>query len=147
MGRSHGCDLRLDEQEASGQHARLRWQDGEWFVQDLGSRNGTYIDGARLHPPERATVRAGMRLAFGHVGNAWFVEDTTPPPIEAVPVDGGAAQGAVNGVLFLGAERSVQVRRAGEQWLFTGPGGRRFVQDQEQIEVAGRRWLLHLPTP
>ena len=43
IGRSPGSTLVLDDDYASGRHARIFPQDGEWFVEDLGSTNGTYL--------------------------------------------------------------------------------------------------------
>ena len=47
-GRGERCDLRLASPRASGEHAVLTWRDGGWHVRDLGSRNGTLIDGEPL---------------------------------------------------------------------------------------------------
>jgi transcriptional regulator of acetoin/glycerol metabolism len=43
-----GVAFALDDDLVSRRHARLRWSGGVWRVQDLGSRNGTVADGARL---------------------------------------------------------------------------------------------------
>ncbi len=42
------ADLRLQDTLLSRRHAEVRWHDGRWHVQDLGSSNGTYVDGRRL---------------------------------------------------------------------------------------------------
>jgi hypothetical protein len=48
IGRSENCDLQLDDRKASRQHARLeRRQDGFWIV-DLGSSNGVFVNGKRI---------------------------------------------------------------------------------------------------
>ena len=44
IGRREDCDIILPyDSQISRQHARLLNKDGQWFVQDLGSRNGTHI--------------------------------------------------------------------------------------------------------
>lgn len=48
MGRSPECDVPLEDDYASGRHARLFPQGSRWFLEDLGSTNGTYIDEQRL---------------------------------------------------------------------------------------------------
>ena len=48
MGRSSECDIPLEDDYASGRHARLFPQGSRWFLEDLGSTNGTYIDEQRL---------------------------------------------------------------------------------------------------
>ncbi|MFT5684606.1 MAG: pSer/pThr/pTyr-binding forkhead associated (FHA) protein, partial [Myxococcota bacterium] len=45
IGRSRTCNLAVDDREVSGQHILLRWTGSEWEARDLGSRNGTWVDG------------------------------------------------------------------------------------------------------
>ena len=48
VGRSPTCRLHIPDGLVSGEHASLSWRDGRWLVRDLGSRNGTWVDGKRL---------------------------------------------------------------------------------------------------
>ena len=57
------CSLVLGDDFAWGRHARVFEQDGQWFVEDLGSTNGTFLGGQRLTEP--AAVRDGSRLQIG----------------------------------------------------------------------------------
>ncbi|MCA9700749.1 MAG: FHA domain-containing protein, partial [Myxococcales bacterium] len=43
IGRSRSCDVVLGEPAVSSEHALLRWRNGAWELQDLHSRNGTYV--------------------------------------------------------------------------------------------------------
>jgi pSer/pThr/pTyr-binding forkhead associated (FHA) protein len=45
IGRREGCDIVLKFANISGQHCRMTVEHGYWFVRDLGSRNGTKVDG------------------------------------------------------------------------------------------------------
>ncbi len=63
LGRNPECSLVLGDDFASGRHARVFEQDGQWFVEDLGSTNGTFLGGQRLTEP--AAVRDGSRLQIG----------------------------------------------------------------------------------
>lgn len=45
LGRAEDADLVLEDDYASGRHARLFPQGTRWFLEDLGSTNGTYVDG------------------------------------------------------------------------------------------------------
>ena len=63
MGRSSECDIPLEDDYASGRHARLFPQGTRWFLEDLGSTNGTYVNGA---PVTRALpVGPGTAIRIG----------------------------------------------------------------------------------
>lgn len=68
VGRSRDCDLVLSDASVSGRHARLSWRDGNVFVEDLGSANGTWVRGRRV---ENAVVRPGDDVRFGRESLAW----------------------------------------------------------------------------
>lgn len=42
------CDIVVDDPKVSGRHCQLQWKDNGWWVEDLGSTNGTFIDGKRV---------------------------------------------------------------------------------------------------
>ena len=49
IGRSYESDIVLDDDAASGQHARVIYENGPFILYDLASSNGTYINGHRVH--------------------------------------------------------------------------------------------------
>lgn len=54
LGRHPGNDFAFPEDIGlSRQHLSLRQRDGEWLVEDLGSKNGTYLNGSRVNGPQR----------------------------------------------------------------------------------------------
>ncbi|MBI2919696.1 MAG: FHA domain-containing protein, partial [Planctomycetes bacterium] len=48
IGRAAGCEILIDDSEVSKVHARIFRRAGQWFVEDLGNRIGTLLDGRRL---------------------------------------------------------------------------------------------------
>jgi hypothetical protein len=64
IGRSPDCALTLADPTVSRRHAELRREDGRWVVADLGSSNGTRVNGWRVR---RASLRAGDELMLGGV--------------------------------------------------------------------------------
>ncbi|HET9449768.1 MAG TPA: sigma-54-dependent Fis family transcriptional regulator, partial [Aggregicoccus sp.] len=84
VGRAQEAELRIDERSISREHARLILADGEVRLMDLGSRNGTCVNGQRLE--------AAQRLAPGDVvtmGTVTLVLQGGGRPLEPVP--GGEA--------------------------------------------------------
>ena len=63
MGRAPECELLLDDTYVSQQHARLFGKNGSWYVEDLGSTNGTFVNEQRLAAP--AMVQPGDRIRVG----------------------------------------------------------------------------------
>ncbi len=56
IGRSDDCDIKLVSDRVSRHHCEILYKDGQFEVRDLGSTNGTYVDGARV---SRAALRNG----------------------------------------------------------------------------------------
>jgi len=64
MGRATGCHITLDNDTYVSQlHARVFRRDGEVFIEDLGSTNGTYVNRTKVTAP--LVVRRGDRLQVG----------------------------------------------------------------------------------
>tara|TARA_B100001750_G_scaffold235706_1_gene238581 strand:- start:1340 stop:2572 length:1233 start_codon:yes stop_codon:yes gene_type:complete len=68
VGRSRDCDLILDDPTVSGRHARMEWRGKNIVVQDLGSANGTFVDGEAIETKE---IRPGADLRFGRQPFPW----------------------------------------------------------------------------
>jgi len=74
VGRSPENELALDPQQdldASGRHCELAYQNGAWVVSDLGSRNGTFVNGSRV---QQKPVRSGDILLLGNAGPRFRLE-------------------------------------------------------------------------
>jgi hypothetical protein len=65
LGRSPDCEVLLDEATVSGRHAFLEWDGQAAWLSDLGSSNGTRVNGARLPGRQRLVDRDA--LDFGRV--------------------------------------------------------------------------------
>jgi FHA domain len=62
VGRAACSDVLLGDLSVSRHHARLVFRDGSWVIQDLGSTNGTRVNGVTVG---RCELRPGDRIAFG----------------------------------------------------------------------------------
>jgi pSer/pThr/pTyr-binding forkhead associated (FHA) protein len=64
VGRAAGCTITLDDTFVSQIHARVFLQNGQWFVEDLGSTNGTYLNRSKVSGP--MAINAGDRFQVGN---------------------------------------------------------------------------------
>jgi len=62
LGRNPECTLVLDDDFASGRHARIFRRDEAWFVEDLGSTNGTFMGSSKLTEPMPLDVGSTLRI-------------------------------------------------------------------------------------
>ncbi|MGQ9474728.1 MAG: FHA domain-containing protein [Actinomycetota bacterium] len=63
IGRASECPVRLDDEFVSNLHAKIYRLQDRYYVEDLGSTNGTYVNGRRINYP--IELRGGDRLKVG----------------------------------------------------------------------------------
>ncbi len=91
IGRSHEGELVILASSVSREHAELRKNDAGWHIRDLGSRNGTFVDGTRAQG--RATLGERTLVKIGDVA-LWFLtelvhEPIAPPSMATASAGGG----------------------------------------------------------
>jgi predicted component of type VI protein secretion system len=80
VGREETCDLVLSDEKVSRRHAVLeRFPDGRYALRDLGSANGTFVDGTRIAAP--VVLEGGEELRLGSV----LLAVSAPEPVAARP--------------------------------------------------------------
>jgi hypothetical protein len=62
LGRSNGADIRIDDPFASSAHARIFARGDFMYVEDMGSTNGTYLNGRQLRQAERLRMADVIRI-------------------------------------------------------------------------------------
>ena len=62
IGQDDGCDVPIEDDSVSREHCKLLWIEDDWFVTDLNSMNGTYVNGHRI---DRAPLRNGDLIKVG----------------------------------------------------------------------------------
>jgi pSer/pThr/pTyr-binding forkhead associated (FHA) protein len=62
IGRAHDCDVALPDPLVSHRHCVLACDEDGWFIVDLGSRNGVFVNGERV---QRRALRDGDELRVG----------------------------------------------------------------------------------
>lgn len=63
IGRSPASTLVVEDEYASARHARLYEQGGTWWIEDLGSTNGTFVDDERIQGPRE--LKPGLSVRIG----------------------------------------------------------------------------------
>lgn len=63
IGRSPATDIQIEDQFASSRHARIYEREGYLYIEDMGSTNGTYLNGRRLDAKE--LLRTDDRIRIG----------------------------------------------------------------------------------
>lgn len=90
IGRDPACELVASGQGSevvSGTHTRLAYRDGRWWVEDLGSRNGTFLDDVRLAPSVPKMLAVGSVVRLGGRGPRFLVEATQSRQVEETLVE------------------------------------------------------------
>jgi pSer/pThr/pTyr-binding forkhead associated (FHA) protein len=62
IGRGSDAAVRLDDDYVSTRHARIASSGDQWFIEDLGSTNGTYMGSHRLTQPTTLTLGSRVRI-------------------------------------------------------------------------------------
>ena len=91
-----GADLTIDDPELSRRHARVKPVDGGVEIEDLGSTNGTFVNGERVAAPVRVTTGASM-----DVGDSRIAVELEPAPEGPAAAAAPARAGGPNRRLLL----------------------------------------------
>lgn len=95
LGRGTDCDLPLFDNYASRHHCWIELRDDEWWIRDLGSKNGTLVGGQRVQHEQRLadgeTIGIGAtQLRFSNPGDTKSYEALPAPPVSRLRVDAPA---------------------------------------------------------
>lgn len=149
VGRAVDSDLMLDSPRVSGVHALVEWRSpGQWEIKDLGSHNGSFVEGQRLVPGRWQRLELGQRVVFGDPASIWTVVDLSRPLIEARCIATGERRTTRDPFLTLSEEPSEWVDVFEERpgaWIVERPGQQFAVRDGDELTIAGRVWRLVLP--
>ena len=125
------------------------WNGKGWDLRDLGSRNGTWVDGRKLGAGEASALVVGSTVAFGEQINVWEVVDAGPPAALAESVRTGELRLSQDGILALpdevNPEAFVFADARGRWVLEESEGEPRPVSDGEIVSLNGATWRIFVP--
>jgi hypothetical protein len=146
VGRSPECRLIISAPYVSAQHALLRWSGYAWEARDLGSTNGTWLDGERLRTGEARRLERDSVLAFGHLDQRWQLSNIDAPQSLLVPLDGGlpiVIRGTFQGLPSAENPEATLFQDGAMVFRLEGPDGAITpLAADSVVEVAGRRYRL-----
>src|SRR4051812_1236957 len=89
LGRVEDNMIQIDDASVSSHHAELSLRGDDYILRDIGSTNGTMVNGARVEPEVETALAAGDRIVFGHIAVRYLTEAVSasdhlqPLPAEA----------------------------------------------------------------
>jgi len=150
VGRSPRAALQLTGSYVSAQHAAIRWLGHAWELKDLGSRNGTMVDGKPLEVGTVVRLEVGMKVAFGRAEQLWEVHDLDPPLPIVVPIDKlGEAVVIESDVIALPSQDNpvaTVYHAADGTWNLEHEDSLVKLVSGQIFEVSDRLWRLSCPT-
>jgi FHA domain len=150
VGRGQGMDILIDNVSVSRRQAEIRHEGESWLVRDLGSSNGTFVNGERV-TTER-TLAPGDEISFGKF-SLFFERVVAEPVARPAPAAPRAPVGAqTEGTLHMSLEEVARLRQAAQQkrqahvqWEAGGERGTHYLEGG--AIVVGRSELCDLRVP
>jgi hypothetical protein len=146
VGRSALADFKLESRRTSSEHASIGWYTDRWTLRDLGSSNGTTIDGRPVAPRDRFTLSCGNEITFGG-DETWTVVDVSPPAPCALLLGPQAYVWGTPSLIVLPSvdEPEASILPNGDQWLLDDGNGLSQPECGEIVQLASGYWRLLLP--
>jgi len=146
IGRSSSNAVVLSLESVSGVHASIDWIDDQWNVRDLGSRNGTFLEGDRLPSFEAVVLTKGAAVAFGGPEYSWQLAESGPPQIAARSASGRVLHPDGDVLTIPQAQgANVTLIRDGHEWEYEVDGATQYAVDQMRIGIKSESWTLLVP--
>lgn len=150
VGRAAHCALRPSDPRVSGEHATVVWVGDHWEIRDLGSRNGTFVNGVRLPTGATRSLSEADAIGFGEPDQGWALVDAGPPLAAARRLDGAdpvvVAQCGLLAFPSPDEAHATVYQDLHGGWVAEVDDGPGPVADGDVLTVNGAAWMLHLPT-
>jgi hypothetical protein len=148
VGRGPTCGVVLKDERVSYEHACLKYTARGWVLRDLGSTNGTWLNGQKVAAGTDVDVGTGDAIAFGDSGLVWRLEDAAAPDPMAVALLGGEPAMLKDGVILLPTSDNPAAsifRSADGGWTLEAGDRVRAIEPGEVVEVNGASFRFSCP--
>lgn len=143
VGRADTCHVVVQDRRVSGEHAVVTWDGGAWVVRDLGSRNGTAVEGQRIGAGASLPLHARAALMVGDT--ELKLVDAGPPVPFAQDTDTQLEQVTGPDLIELPGEPPASISEWPDGWWMEVDTHRVRVRDLAIVTHGGQTWRLHLP--
>jgi len=143
VGRASNASLHISERYVSVQHALLRWTGTAWELKDLGSRNGTFLNGQRIVAGEFHPLEIGSRIAFGKTEQEWSLNEASEPRTMVVPADEGEPIEADSDLIAIPSPQdpiATVYRGTDGSWMLEQELAVTPISNQQTFIASGRTW-------
>jgi len=121
VGNTPECDLRVDQAVVSGQHCRLTTVNGQYVLEDLGSTNGTFVNGYRLTPNSPVYVSPDDKVTLGRqLAMPWPVLPSPPSGASSTDLALNIGRAPENDITLdypMISWRHARITRSGSEWV------------------------------
>ncbi len=149
IGRAEGMEIVIDNVSVSRAQAEIRQEKRGWSIHDLGSANGTFINGERVTAPR--PLRAGDEISFGKF-SLFFDRTFTEPladPVTVTPSQGRSNAPGTYQISPEEAERRSRAiaakRRAQIEWEVAGVRGAHYIEGNRVLVGCDKDCDVRLP--
>ncbi len=135
IGRQKGCDILIPNDQVSSRHAQLRWEQGRWTLTDLGSSNGTAVNGDLITSVtlrDGDVIQVGTEVIVFHDGDGGATKAKRP----------ASAQVAAAEEVALVEEMSQRTRRIREEVAKVIVGQQEVLDQMLMVLIANGHGLL-----
>ena len=141
--------MQLADPLVSSEHASLKWANSQWMLRDLGSTNGTWVNGEAIPKGRDFALTEGAAISFGSQRFAWHLADAHPPEPMVAPVGGGQPCFIQDGVIAIpAAQKAVASIFHGSDGSWTLEVGDQVtpIQAGTVFDALGCAWRFSCPT-
>jgi len=139
IGRDGGMDIVIDNPSVSRQQAELRKEGDAWVVADLGSANGTFLNGKKIASPQ--PLKPGDEIGVGKF-SVLFEKAVVVPEAAKTPAAAAVPAGEPAGTMHIKAHEVTRLlkdyskqRRAQINWESGGQKGTHYFSDQSAVLI------------
>jgi len=149
VGRAAYCGVMLTDSRVSAEHASVYYDKGAWFLRDLASTNGTFLDGAKLDLGRKHLLVPGSMLGFGAPSPTFRMLHDDPPRMRLRNCATGAKLEPTLGLVVLPSEERplITVFQGLDGWYEEREGAVQQLDDFAEVVVEGQCWNVELPPP